>query len=118
VLLSLLNVPEYSHRAAIALGRLRDARAIPGLIEALRDVELRRQAAHYLGWLGGDESIAPLMAASDDLRVRSEAYLALGRVARRTRKETIVAFLRARLSEERYQDARANLSQAILLASP
>jgi len=30
-------------------------------------------AAHYLGWLGGDESVAPLMAASDDLRVRTDA---------------------------------------------
>jgi hypothetical protein len=117
-LLSLLEVPEYSHRAAIALGRLRDARAIPGLIEALHDVELRRPAAHYLGWLGGEESVAPLMAASDDLRVRTDAYLALGRVAQRARRETIVAFLRARLSEERYADARANLSQALRLAAP
>jgi len=113
-----LKVVEYNHRAAVGLGRLRDARAVPGLIEALRDSELRRHAAHYLGWLGGEESVAPLMAAADDVRVRTDAYLALGRVATRAHQSQIVAFLRARLADEPYEDARRSLAQAIRLASP
>jgi HEAT repeat protein len=114
-LVELLQVVEYNHRAA--LGRLRDPRAVPGLIAALRDLTLGRHAAHYLGWLGGDEAVAPLMAAAGDVRVRTDAYLALGRVATRTHKDEILAFLRARLDEERYQDARRSLEEALRLAS-
>jgi hypothetical protein len=117
-LLELLERPEYRHRAGIQLGRLRDRRAVPALIETLRDVELERHAAHYLGWLGGDESVAPLMAAAGDLRVRSDAYLALGRIATRTQTASILAFLRARLPGEPYEDARANLTRALRLAAP
>jgi hypothetical protein len=116
-LVELLQVVEYNHRAAVGLGRLRDPRAVPGLIAALRDLTLGRHAAHYLGFLGGDEAVAPLMAAAGDVRVRTDAYRALGRVATRTHKDEILAFLRARLDEERYQDARRSLEEALRLAS-
>ncbi len=118
-LFSLLDSPEWRHRAAVMLGRLREPRAVPALIESLSDLSptLRRHAAHYLGWLGGHESIAPLSAASSDVRLRAEAYLALGRIAARIHEPAIGEFLDARSREERYEDARASLAEAQKLAA-
>ncbi|HUS65863.1 MAG TPA: sulfatase-like hydrolase/transferase [Kofleriaceae bacterium] len=120
-LVALLDRPTTRRRAALALGRLRDARAVPALAEATADIQLplRRHALHYLGLLGGAEAAPIVMArARDDLAVRTDAYLALGRIAARTGDPAAAAFLADRLADEPYEDARANLAWAVGLSGP
>ena len=117
-LLSLLALPEWRHRASLKLGRLRDARALPELVATLDDISpaLRREAANYLGWLGDATTVPSLVAAAGDVRVRGEAFVALGRIASRIHDPAIVRFLSTRLAEEPHEDARASLHAALSLA--
>ena len=113
---ALLQNPDWRRKAALMLGRLRDRRAAPALLEAIDDVEvdLRRHAIHYLGFLGGDDALEPLEArALEDLKVRNEAYLAIGRLAARTGSRAATAFLVERLAVEDRADARAHLAWAL-----
>ncbi|HEY7956713.1 MAG TPA: sulfatase-like hydrolase/transferase [Polyangia bacterium] len=113
---ALLQNPDWRRKAALMLGRLRDRRAAPALLEAIDDVEvdLRRHAIHYLGFLGGDDALEPLEArALEDLKVRNEAYLAIGRLAARTGSRAAAAFLVERLAVEDRADARAHLAWAL-----
>src|SRR6185503_16009497 len=95
-LIALLDDPSWRRKAALMLGRLRDPRAAPALLEAIDDddVDLRRHAIHYLGFLGGEDALEPLKArALEDLKVRNEAYLAIGRLAARTGSRRAAGFL-------------------------
>ncbi|MEW6234344.1 MAG: tRNA epoxyqueuosine(34) reductase QueG [Candidatus Omnitrophota bacterium] len=70
--------------AAAALGNRRDRRAVPVLLDALRDPEpsIRAHAAWALGEIGGDEAFDGLAAALPDEKdeeVSSEIRLALNR---------------------------------------
>lgn len=70
--------------AAVALGNSRDARAVPHLIEALRDRKplVRGHAAWALGELGGDaarDALSSLLDSEKDAWVREEAQQALMR---------------------------------------
>jgi arylsulfatase A-like enzyme len=120
-LAALLDDPRLRRRAALGLGHLRDPRALPALREALSDIDatIRRHAVHYLGWLGsaGD---APLLEsrAVDDLKIRAEAYQALGRLAGRTGAPGVITFLEHRLTVEEYDDARARLTEALRPTAP
>jgi HEAT repeat protein len=116
-LAALLDEPRWRHRAAVMLGRLRDPRAARALVDALRDVDptLRRQAAHYLGFVGDGGSVEPLVAAAADPRVRAEAWLALGRICARAPSPHIARFLVGQLSREPAADARAALERALAL---
>jgi len=74
---------------AVALGNLRDQRAVPVLLDALRDPEplIRAHAAWALGEIGGDAAFDGLAAAlpdEKDEKVCSEIRLALNRRDERT----------------------------------
>jgi hypothetical protein len=119
-LAALLDELPYRRRAALALGRLRDARSVPALLEATRDINptVRRHAHHYLGFLAGQEAVAPIIdGARKDLKARADAYLALGRIAARTGSPAARAFLVERLPVEEYEDARSHLAWALGLAA-
>jgi HEAT repeat protein len=77
---------------------------------------LRRDAAHYLGFVGDAGAVAELLAASSDPRVRGSAYVAIGRIAARTHDPAAASTLRARLAVEDRLDAQADLAFAISLA--
>src|SRR5213075_1446348 len=86
-LAALLDDPRLRRRAALGLGHLRDPRAVPALREALSDIDptVRRHAVHYLGWLASAADAQLLEArAVEDLKIRADGYLALGRLSVRT----------------------------------
>jgi hypothetical protein len=67
-------------RAAVALGKLKDVRAVEPLIEALSDSNesVRTSVAEALGELGDERAIEPLIAAfADGIEVRFYAAEAL-----------------------------------------
>ncbi|HEX2570992.1 MAG TPA: sulfatase-like hydrolase/transferase, partial [Polyangia bacterium] len=114
-LAELLDEPRYRLRAAIMLGRLRDARATPALIEAMGapDETLRRRAIHYLGFVGDERAIAPLLASMAELRTRYLAGLSLGRIGARVHDGRVLPSLLERLEREPYEDNRAHLVCAL-----
>lgn len=72
--------------AAVALGNLKDARAVPALAQALADGDpiVRGHAAWALGQIGGGNAQAALrarLADEDDTEVMEEIRQALGRLA-------------------------------------
>ncbi len=116
---ALLEVPALRRRAALGLGRLRDPGAVPALLETTFDIDVtsRRHALHYLGFLAGEEAVPAIEArALADLKARSDAYLALGRIAERTGSAQAARFLAARFADEPYDDGRQNLAWALALA--
>jgi HEAT repeat protein len=70
--------------AALALGEVRDTRAVAPLIKALRDdhEHVRQAAANSLGKIGDSEAVEPLIAATrdDSEIVRRMAVNALGMI--------------------------------------
>jgi HEAT repeat protein len=117
-LTSLLTRAPYRNRAAVMLGRLRQPVAAAPLVEALDDAngELRRLAAHYLGFVGAAAAVEPLIDAASDPRLRGDAYVALGRIAGRIGSRRAARYLAERLAREPYDDARAELGRALWLA--
>jgi len=112
-------------RAAIMLGRLRDPIAAARLAAICRrppaegdraQAALRRDAAHYLGFVGDAGAVDALFAAGADPRVRGSAYIAVGRIAGRLHDASAAARLRAQLAVEDRADARADLATALALA--
>ena len=112
-------------RAAVMLGRLRDPIAAARLTEICsrtpsdgdrEEATLRRDAAHYLGFVGDSAAIGALFSAAADPRVRGSAYIAIGRIAGRDHLAAAVAHLRQRFSFEERTDARADLVSALALA--
>ena len=71
-------------QAAIALGRVGDARAVEGLVVALKDqfAIVRKLAAWALGEIGDARAVDGLVAAFKDaeLWIREEATIALGKI--------------------------------------
>jgi HEAT repeat protein/cyclophilin family peptidyl-prolyl cis-trans isomerase len=69
-------------RAALAIGRVKDAAGVPWLVTALSDpiVDVRATAAFGLGLLGDRSAVAPLVSALTDMSsvVRGRAIEALG----------------------------------------
>jgi HEAT repeat protein len=115
----LVDQPAYRVRAALALGRLRSPAGVPALRELTQqlDVTTRRHAIHFLGLLDGAASVPRLIQlATDDLKVRGEAYLALGRITGRVHSPDAERFLLERMSAEDYEDARAQLAWAVAVA--
>ncbi len=112
-------------RAAVMLGRLRDPAAAAHLSALCRrppaegnrrQATLRREAAHYLGFVGDAAAVDALFAAAADPRVRGSAYIAIGRIAGRLHDAPAAARLRERLAVEDRADARADLVSALALA--
>jgi HEAT repeat protein len=70
--------------AAIALGKLADARAVEPLIACLKDTDLnvRASSAFALGKLGDARAVAPLIAClkDKDLDARGQTVVALGKL--------------------------------------
>lgn len=69
-------------KAADYLGEIGDPRAVPALIEALKDPAISWIAAESLGKLGDPRAVPPLIAAlgSDEKWLRRNAATALGRI--------------------------------------
>ena len=68
--------------AVLELGRLKDKSAVPALVEALADPEIRALACWALGRIG-EKTTAPrilVLLADKDPLVRHEAVLALARI--------------------------------------
>jgi hypothetical protein len=75
--------PRDRARAAVALARIGDARAIPHLPEAAHAAESRfdaSEAVRRLGVLGGREAFEPLVELLDDFDTRRQALVALGTI--------------------------------------
>jgi HEAT repeat protein len=117
----------FGARAAIMLGRLRDPAAAPALAALCRRVPAsgdgetaaaseRRDAAHYLGFVGDAGAVPALLAAAADPRARGSAYVALGRIAGRLHDRAAADALLARFAVEDHADARADLAWALGLA--
>ena len=112
-------------RAAVMLGRLRDPAAAARLAAICRRppaagdrdaAAARRDAAHYLGFVGDAGAVDALFAAAADPRVRGSAWLAVGRIAARTHDTAAVRRLHAQLAVEDRADARDDLLAAVALA--
>ncbi|MSP63717.1 MAG: hypothetical protein EXR72_25905 [Myxococcales bacterium] len=114
-LVALLADPRWRRRAGVMLGRLRDPRATEALIETIADpdVDLRRKAIHYLGFVGDHRAIAPLAARLDDLRARYLVALALARIGAREHDPTVLPLLLDHLARETYEDNRAHFVCAL-----
>jgi len=121
----LLDDARFGDRAAVMLGRLRDPAAAARLAALCRlppaegdraQAALRREAAHYLGFVGDAAAVDALFAAAADPRVRGSAYVSVGRIAARLGDVGAAARLRAQLAVEDRADARADLVAAIALA--
>ena len=80
----LAHTPAPSERqaAAVALGKLGDLRALPGLEQALADPQpdVRRAAAAALGQLDDSRAVEPLIAALHDHNIDQWVIPALGRL--------------------------------------
>lgn len=113
------------NRAAVMLGRLRDPTAAARLAAICRrppaegdrdEATLRRDAAHYLGFVGDAAAVDALFAAAANPRVRGSAYVAIGRIAGRLHDAGAAARLRERVIVEDRADARVDLLSALALA--
>ena len=123
---ALLADARFADRAAVMLGRLRDPAAAARLCAMCRrppadgdraEAALRRDAAHYLGFVGDAAAVDALFTAAADPRVRGSAYVAVGRIAARLHDDAAAARLRARLAVEDRADARADLLAALALCA-
>jgi len=85
-------------RAASALGKLGDKRAVEPLINALKDEDrsVRSSASGALGRLGDPRAVEPLIAAlkDQDKYVRRSAASALGRLGDKRAVEPLIAALK------------------------
>jgi len=82
--------------ATLALGSLRDARAVPALVQLLRDVRLRRFAVAALGRIGDPRAVEALLTLLERDRfisVREAAARALGEIGDRRAARTLVTLL-------------------------
>src|SRR5262249_53523524 len=122
---ALLDEPAFADRAAVMLGRLRDPAGAPRLAAICRRVPLagdvaaaalHRDAAHYLGFVGGRDAVDALFAAAVDPRVRGAAFVSVGRIAGRTHDAEAALRLRDAFDEEERADARIDLAFALALA--
>jgi hypothetical protein len=95
-------------RAAIALARVDSPEATPALIEAMYsgNWEIQNRAAHYLGFIGDQRAIKPLLRLSRHLHLRSRIALALGRIGRRHRDPRIMRFLLGLVDTDGHADVR------------
>lgn len=118
---ALVDEPRLADRAAVMLGRLRDPTAAPQLAAICRraatrdavEAALRRDAAHYLGFVGGRDAVDALFVAAADPRLRGAAYRSIARIAARTDDADAARRLRRRLAVEDRADARAELLAAL-----
>jgi len=97
--------------AASALGELRVRRAVPALVETLKDDatvwDAAGDAAAALGQIGGDEVIDPLISALDHQFAAGPALVALGRLRHPRAVEPLI----------RYLDRTGNPSAATVLGN-
>ncbi len=122
---ALVDDDAYGDRAALMLGRLRDDAAAPRLAAICRRpfaegdsaaAALQREAAHYLGFVGGAGDVAALWSVAADPRVRGAAYVSVGRIAGRVGDRRAAGALLDRFAVEDHDDARVDLAWALGLA--
>lgn len=106
--------PDVRRYAAIALGELRDRRAISSLIRVLQmdtDVRVRKAAAYALRWMGSAAPIDPLVHAlqseHDDVAVRGTAAESLGEMGAHQALPSLIAALQDSSAEVRFWSAFA-----------
>ncbi len=97
-------------RAAIGLGRLGDRAAVPALIDVVEsndvDREHRIEAIRLLGLLRDPRAVEPLVDLLDDVRLRTRASMALGRIGDRSAFEPLVGQLQSEHGSARESGAR------------
>ncbi len=111
--------PDLRHRAAIAAGRLKMKAAAPFLLEALfsSNGRTRYRSAHYLGQVGGDEAVRPLMHAAGSVdNVGHLIAVSLGRIGYRIEgntSEEILDFLSDWAAREKSNHVLASIMKGI-----
>lgn len=78
--------PDLRSRAAVSLGRLRDARAVPALIEGMWVAPTtyeREESIRWLGRLRDPRAIEPLLSMLPEFRMRYLIVIALGEIGDR-----------------------------------
>jgi len=100
-------------KAAEALGRIGDKRAVEPLIHALKDEDwyVRWKAAEALGRIGDKRAVEPLIQAlkDEDSDVRREAAEALGKIGDKRAVEAVIKSLFEFPSALRYSSSLINL---------
>jgi len=84
------------YRAALALGRLGDRRAVPILIDLLgagRSLDERKDAVRRLGYLGDPQAVDVLLESVADSHLRYRAVTSLGMIGDRRAVEPLVRML-------------------------
>jgi len=86
-----------------ALGEIRDEKAVPALIDALKDPDedVRREAAWALWFMGDDSARQPLRDALGENSAMYEAEIALGRIEQRDTLDVLKQALLAKLEIEK-----------------
>jgi len=110
----------------LALGKLRDARAVPALLRHIEEVQNRREMVDALGDIGDAQAVPTLIARMKSdayVPVRAQAALALAKIARavgtRPNADEIREALTAVLREETEVSVREAASSALrTLTSP
>ena len=113
--------------AAYALGEIRDEKAAPALIEALKDdrAHMRRIAAHALGKIGDKRAVFPLIELLHDqsqpVAVQASAIMSLGRIGDPEARHILTQLHR---SPEKWLQLNANMAllrihtkEALMVAS-
>lgn len=109
-------------RAALAAGRIRDARGLPVLLRLLAnpDTSVAATAAFALGHLGDTTAVGALLSllaperAADAPTVAGEAAAALGKLGTERGRETVAGLLRAAPADA--PGARESVGRALLAA--
>jgi len=102
---ALQSSPDHRWELVWALGEIRDEKAVPALIEALRDrdQDVRREAAWALWFIGDERARQPLKDALGENSAIYEAEIALGRIEQRDTLAVLRQALLAKLEKERLE---------------
>ncbi len=92
--------PDVRKAAAVALGAIKDARAVEALIAALEDHAACKGAAEALGSIGDPRAVGPIIASMHSHLLREDAVAALRQIAEPA-VEPLIRTLRGRTGYKR-----------------